>query len=76
MKTGYKPRKGVRLGETWKTFQREHPEIEVRKNPFSRKIEEVHFPENTRSYFIIYNCDEVICLDYISSSGRHVQYPI
>ena len=45
MKTGYKTRKGVRLGETWSTFQMEHPEIEIQRNPFSKKIEEVLFPK-------------------------------
>ena len=76
MKAGYNPLKGIRLGENWDTFCQEHPEIEVRKNLFSGKIEEIHFPESTRSYCIIYNCDEVICLDYISSSGKHIHFPI
>ena len=69
-------KKAVRLGESWDTFQSEHPEIKVRRNSVTGKIEGIDFPNGTYSLFIIYNSDEILYIDYVSVSGEHSCFPL
>ncbi len=67
--------KGKRLESNWKTFQDEHPEIKVVRNPITKKILSIRISEDIESYFIIYNRKTVKLLDFVTVNGEHFYFP-
>ena len=64
----------IRIGSTWNSFSREHPEVEVVRN-YKGLICDVHFPENVHNYFVIFNSEEILQLCFVSSRGELISYP-